>query len=73
MYYYRSENGTEPEQMEASHTEHTVEEDTFTHFSTFALSAKDGSTRWHHLPGEFGEQETKKEVDQSNDNLKFCI
>ncbi|KAK3086371.1 hypothetical protein FSP39_017480 [Pinctada imbricata] len=34
---------------------HTTEDNTLTHFSSFALSAKDGSIRWHHLPGDFGE------------------
>jgi len=47
---------------ESEHSEHTVEENTYTHFSTIALAARDGTTRWHHLPGEFGEEETKKEV-----------
>ncbi|XP_076449681.1 uncharacterized protein LOC143286041 [Babylonia areolata] len=34
-----------------------VEEgENLTHFSTFALSATNGTVRWHHLPGDFGEQ-----------------
>ncbi|PVD21232.1 hypothetical protein C0Q70_19403 [Pomacea canaliculata] len=32
------------------------EVETLTHFSTFALSASSGTIRWHHLPGDFGEQ-----------------
>lgn len=55
---YICSNETQAEE----HTDHTVEENTYTHFSTIALAARDGSTRWHHLPGEFGEEETKKEV-----------
>ena len=47
-------NETETE----THQEHTTEEVKLTHFSTFALNGKDGSVRWHHLPGEF--EETKK-------------
>ncbi|XP_045193457.2 uncharacterized protein LOC123549425 [Mercenaria mercenaria] len=66
-----NENGTEPESE--THTEHTVEENTFTHFSTFALSAKDGTTRWHHLPGEFGEQETKKEEETQEHHWKLSL
>ncbi|XP_022108707.1 uncharacterized protein LOC110988983 [Acanthaster planci] len=31
------------------------------HFSTFALSGRNGTVRWHHLPGDFEEQEIKKE------------
>ena len=27
----------------------------FTHFSTFGLSARNGTIRWRHLPGEFGQ------------------
>ncbi|KAL5021733.1 hypothetical protein ScPMuIL_000888 [Solemya velum] len=33
----------------------TTEEDEIKHFSTFALSGRNGSVRWHHLPGDFGE------------------
>ena len=34
-----------------------VEEvENLTHFSTFALSATNGTVRWHHLPGDFGQQ-----------------
>ena len=39
-------------------------EDSYTHFSTFALSGANGTVRWHHLPGDF--QAKKNEViDQS--------
>lgn len=43
----------------------TKEDNSLTHFSSFAISAKDGSTRWHHLPGDFGEIDTSVKV--------FCI
>ncbi|XP_021352758.1 uncharacterized protein LOC110449917 isoform X1 [Mizuhopecten yessoensis] len=36
-------------------TEHTTEDNTLTHFSSFALNGIDGTLRWHHLPGDFGE------------------
>lgn len=65
----KEDNSTEPE----SHTDHQVEEDTYTHFSTFALSAKDGTTRWHHLPGEFGEQETKNEEETQEHHWKLSL
>ncbi|CAI9728019.1 Hypothetical predicted protein [Octopus vulgaris] len=29
------------------------QQDTLTHFSTFALNGLDGAIRWHHLPGDF--------------------
>lgn len=32
------------------------EQESLTHFSTFAVSAFNGTMRWHHLPGDFGEQ-----------------
>ena len=28
-------------------------DDIYTHFSTFAMSGVNGSIRWHHLPGDF--------------------
>lgn len=56
-----------------THTEHTIEENKFTHFSTMAHSAKDGTIRWHHLPGEFGEQETKNETDSEPHHWKLAI
>jgi hypothetical protein len=40
----------------------TKEDNSLTHFSSFAISAKDGSTRWHHLPGDFGEVDTSVKV-----------
>ena len=40
------------------------EEENLTHFSTFALSAANGTVRWHHLPGDFGEQ---------THNIKVCV
>ena len=27
--------------------------DRLNHFSSFALAGQDGTTRWHHLPGDF--------------------
>ncbi|XP_061189984.1 uncharacterized protein LOC133197792 isoform X2 [Saccostrea echinata] len=42
-----------------NHTEdkqkNSTEDNTLTHFSSFAVSALDGTVRWHHLPGDFGE------------------
>ncbi|XP_002735115.1 uncharacterized protein LOC100378520 [Saccoglossus kowalevskii] len=32
------------------------------HFSTYALSGKDGSIRWHHLPGDFKEHTNKDDA-----------
>ncbi|XP_070575140.1 uncharacterized protein [Ptychodera flava] len=32
------------------------------HFSTYALSGKDGSVRWHHLPGDFDENVNREEA-----------
>lgn len=32
---------------------HSADQDLYTHFSTFALSGQDGTTRWQHLPGDF--------------------
>lgn len=61
------------EHNEQNHQEHTVEEDTYTHFSTFALSARDGTTRWHHLPGEFGEKETKIEEETQEHHWKLSL
>lgn len=60
-------------QREETHTDHKVEEETYTHFSTFALSARDGTTRWHHLPGEFGEKETKKEEESQEHHWKLSL
>ncbi|XP_052819097.1 uncharacterized protein LOC128244968 [Mya arenaria] len=65
-------NGTETDES-PDHTEHTVEETTYTHFSTFALAGRDGSTRWHHLPGEFGEQETRKEEEGQEHHWKLSL
>ncbi|XP_030831252.1 uncharacterized protein LOC100891930 isoform X2 [Strongylocentrotus purpuratus] len=31
------------------------------HFSTFALSGRHGDVRWHHLPGDFGEETNTEE------------
>ena len=42
-----------------------VEEvENLTHFSTYALSATNGTVRWHHLPGDFG---------QLTHNIKVCM
>ena len=44
----------------------TEEEDTtLTHFSSFALNAKDGAVRWHHLPGDFGEPASPVKVSEN--------
>ncbi|KAJ8302911.1 hypothetical protein KUTeg_019307, partial [Tegillarca granosa] len=41
---------------DTEHANTTTEEDNIlTHFSSFALNAQDGTVRWHHLPGDFGE------------------
>jgi hypothetical protein len=50
----------------------TKEDNSLTHFSSFAISAKDGSTRWHHLPGDFGEVDTCYSV-QSVQKLKIFL
>lgn len=35
--------------------ENSTDDNRLTHFSSFAVSALDGMSRWHHLPGDFGE------------------
>ncbi|KAH3774066.1 uncharacterized protein LOC127845785 [Dreissena polymorpha] len=58
---------------DSSHKEHSVDENTYTHFSTFALAGRDGTTRWHHLPGEFGEEETKHEEQGQEQHWKLSL
>lgn len=36
-----------------------IEDDPFTHFSTFALSGSNGTVRWHHLPGDYEMKDNK--------------
>lgn len=54
---YSSVNKTEEKQ------ENSTDDNRLTHFSSFAVSAFDGTSRWHHLPGDFGEIAT---------NIKVC-
>ncbi|XP_033625650.1 uncharacterized protein LOC117288891 [Asterias rubens] len=43
------------------------------HFSTFALSGHDGSIRWHHLPGDFGERTITQEELFSAHHFKLAL
>lgn len=52
IFYNCREDGNITEEIKIV----SEEVETLTHFSTFALSASSGTIRWHHLPGDFGEQ-----------------
>ncbi|CAH1779441.1 unnamed protein product [Owenia fusiformis] len=52
---------------------HAGEEDSYTHFSTYALSGSDGSIRWHHLPGDFDEQKPEPEDLWSSHHWKLSL
>ncbi|XP_063439714.1 uncharacterized protein LOC134721003 isoform X1 [Mytilus trossulus] len=51
----------------------TKEDNSLTHFSSFAISAKDGSTRWHHLPGDFGEIDTSVKDIHGDHHWKLAL
>jgi hypothetical protein len=66
MNLSHSRNWKDIAALEEDDTEHHKGEDhSLTHFSTFALSGTNGTVRWHHLPGEFGEQQTLDKVGRS--------
>lgn len=51
-----------------------VEEvENLTHFSTFALSGTNGTIRWHHLPGDFGEQTHNIKDQQTEHHWKLGL
>ena len=54
-----------------SRREAQVEEvmDSYTHFSTFALSGTNGTIRWHHLPADFKPPEVCQVIFVQNLNL----
>ena len=45
------------------------EQESLTHFSTFALAANNGSVIWHHLPGDFGQQKHEIKVALKKNSL----
>ncbi|ESO98334.1 hypothetical protein LOTGIDRAFT_159137 [Lottia gigantea] len=60
-------------QSEWLHGNHTVENDELSHFSTFALSGSNGTIRWHHLPGDFGEEKQDIKDDSEEHHWKLGL
>ncbi|KAK7498067.1 hypothetical protein BaRGS_00010655 [Batillaria attramentaria] len=55
-------------------TKTVVEEvENLTHFSTFALSVTNGTIRWHHMPGDFGEQKHNIQDQESEHHWKLGL
>ncbi|XP_050397278.1 uncharacterized protein LOC126815602 [Patella vulgata] len=54
-----------PVHSDGEHANHTTESESLSHFSTFALSGLNGSVRWHHLPGDFGEE--KQDIENNTE------
>lgn len=55
-------------------TKTVVEEvENLTHFSTFALSSANGTIRWHHLPGDFGEQQHNIQDQETEHHWKLGL
>ncbi|XP_062582236.1 uncharacterized protein LOC134244004 isoform X2 [Saccostrea cucullata] len=51
----------------------STEDNTLTHFSSFAVSALDGTVRWHHLPGDFGEIATNVKDIHGDHHWKLAL
>ncbi|XP_074644926.1 uncharacterized protein LOC141901523 [Tubulanus polymorphus] len=52
---------------------HHNDDDSLTHFTTFALSATDGTVRWHHLPADFKQTQSFEKDFENSHHWKLAL